>query len=258
MNEWDEIADSYEEAFEPTTSGFVPSYTDRIAPGSRVADVACGPGVITAALADRGCSVAASDFSPAMVDRLRARVDAAGHGDRVLAFVADGQSLPIATNSVDVLTSNFGIIFCPDIHAALREAARVAREFAIFTAWTSETRNGWTSLLTTDYANALGFTIPVRPMYKFSSIDDVRAACISCGWRDVQIETHDAKSTVVASWARIADVLSTPATRIALSALTHEQVEALSRYLERRAREVYGEAEVVLPREAWLVEGRTD
>ena len=171
--EWDKVADSYEATLESTTEGFVPRYVDLI--GESVADIGAGPGVVAMAAAADGAVVLATDLSAPMVARLAARAAENGVADRVRAFVADAQVLPLRDGSVDAAVSNFGIIFCPDVDAALREMVRVACATVAFTVWTNAARNGWTWLLPAGYADDLGFAFPVRPMFKWSSIDEVRA-----------------------------------------------------------------------------------
>ena len=66
--------------------------TDELAPGARVLDCACGTGQLAVGLAQRGFRVAASDASPAMVERTRAM--AADHGVDVETRVCPWQELP--------------------------------------------------------------------------------------------------------------------------------------------------------------------
>ena len=250
MAEWDAVADSYEETLEPTTAGFAPRYLELI--GASVVDVGAGPGVVSMTAAGAGVDVFATDLSAAMIEQLAARADRTGLSERVRAFVADAQCLPLRDASVDSAVSNFGIIFCPDVGAALREMNRVARHSVAFTAWTSETRNGWTFLLEDGYAARLGFGLSMRPMFKWSSIDELRGACTDAGLANVDVDTSSALPTTYPSWHQVGEALERPATKEAIASLNAEQVSALGAYLELRAREVFGEAEVVLPREAWF------
>ncbi|MEY2467952.1 MAG: hypothetical protein QOF21_650 [Actinomycetota bacterium] len=255
MAEWDAVAASYEEALEPTTAGFADRYRDVV--DGTVADIGAGPGVVSVSLAKAGVEVVATDLSAAMVDQLVARVDRLALAAHVHAFVADAQSLPLADNSVDGAVSNFGIIFCPDVDAALREMVRVARNAVAFTAWTSAANNGWTWLLPDGYEDELGFQLSTRPMFKWTAIDELRDACTRAGWLAVDIELGDAPATTYPSWRDIGDVLERPATKAAIASLTNDQQTRLGAYLEVRAHEAFGDGEVSLPREAWFVRGRS-
>jgi 2-polyprenyl-3-methyl-5-hydroxy-6-metoxy-1,4-benzoquinol methylase len=79
-NEWDATAAVYEDQFEQVTGTTVPRLVEWLAPsdGKTFADVACGPGVVTMALAERGAFVRASDFSDGMVQRATAPPPSAG------------------------------------------------------------------------------------------------------------------------------------------------------------------------------------
>jgi ubiquinone/menaquinone biosynthesis C-methylase UbiE len=258
-NEWDAAASTYEEQFEKVTSTTVDRLVAWLEPrdGVTFTDVACGPGTVTMQLAARGAAVRASDFSTEMVKRATARAAELGFADRVVVEVADAASLLLEDDSVDGAVSNFGIIFCPDIDGALREFTRVTRAGGrlTMTAWTTEQANGWTTLLPDDYETELGFTVPPRPMDRWSSADDFRAALDRASWRDVEIETFDFEPMVHES-DHVADALTTPASRLVMASLAPEQVAALGGYLVRRGRELFGGAPVPLPRQAWVARGK--
>lgn len=255
-NEWDEAASVYEDQFEKVTSTTVGRLIAALAPreGLTFADVACGPGTVTMQLAARGAAVKASDFSAEMVKRAQARAA----GLPVEVDVADAAALPYADDTVDGAVSNFGVIFCPDIDGALRELARVTRRGGrlAMTAWTTEKANGWTTLLTDDYAAQLDFDIAPRPMYRWNSADEFAAALAAAGWRDVAIDVIDFEPRLYDP-DDLSEVLTTPATRLALAALTDEQTAILLDYLQRRGREVFGGAPVPMPRQAWLATGNS-
>ncbi|MBF5046594.1 class I SAM-dependent methyltransferase [Aggregicoccus sp. 17bor-14] len=111
----------------------------RLQPAERVLDVAAGPGTLSL-LAARTAQVSALDFSPAMVERLRARAEAARA--QVEARVGDGMALPYADASFDAAFSMFGLMFFPDRGRGFAELARVLRPGgrAVVSAWVSVTR----------------------------------------------------------------------------------------------------------------------
>ena len=103
----------------------------RVAAGSRVLDVACGPGFSCAAAADRGALVVGVDFSSAQVAAARS------HYPHVRFEVADASALPFADASFDAVVCGFGMLHFPDALAAAVEARRVlvpGGRFA-FTVW---------------------------------------------------------------------------------------------------------------------------
>lgn len=125
---WGRVADVYEALWAARTAPFTAAGLDLLDPpgGGEGVDVACGPGDTAVALAERMAPgrTRGLDFSPAMIERARARF-----GDRGgLAFeVDDAERLSLAEGSVDVLTCSFGLMYCYDARAALACATRALR-----------------------------------------------------------------------------------------------------------------------------------
>ncbi len=90
---------------------------------SRVLDVGCGSGSVTADLA-RACHgrVVAVDADPTMVRRSRQRLDGAATVVR-----ADGRALPFADGSFDVAVCNLVLLWSPEPERIVAEMARVVR-----------------------------------------------------------------------------------------------------------------------------------
>lgn len=93
------------------------------APGRFAVDLAGGTGDIAIALARRGAQVAVVDPSAEMMAVGRRRAGARG----VRWIAAEGESLPFADNSVDLLTVAFGIRNVTRVEDALAEIARVLK-----------------------------------------------------------------------------------------------------------------------------------
>jgi SAM-dependent methyltransferase len=193
-----------------------------------------------------------------MIERLRTRAVDAGVAHLVDAFVGDAAALPFDASECDAAVSNFGVIFCADIDGALRELARVTRADGalMVSAWSREAQNGWTSLLGPDHADVLGFRLPPRPMYHWSSSDEFASACGRAGWVDVAVDEADGVPSTFDSADHIGDALEVPASKAVLRSLSESQHATLRAYLEHRARELFGDGEVRLPRHAWLATGR--
>ena len=145
---WDLAAPGYEREVAPALALFCEEALRlaRVGPGTRVADVACGPGSLSFAAADRGGRVSALDVSPEMIALLRARAareeGAAASGARegagsVLAQVGDGMALPWPDGAFDAALSMFGLIFFPDRASGLAELRRVLRPGgrAVISSW---------------------------------------------------------------------------------------------------------------------------
>ncbi len=92
----------------------------------RLLDVACGPGVVTAAIAARAASVTAFDATEAMLEKARARCAKAGL--RNVAFRSgDAERLPFADGEFDGVVTRLALHHFADPQRALDEMFRVLR-----------------------------------------------------------------------------------------------------------------------------------
>jgi demethylmenaquinone methyltransferase/2-methoxy-6-polyprenyl-1,4-benzoquinol methylase len=98
-------------------------------PDERVLDVACGTGLVGAALVERwGCRVVGLDQSAAMLARARSRAAAdARLAERVSFVEGEAEALPFADREFDHLTFTYLLRYVEDPAATLRELARVVR-----------------------------------------------------------------------------------------------------------------------------------
>jgi ubiquinone/menaquinone biosynthesis C-methylase UbiE len=94
-------------------------------PNDRWLDLACGTGGVAELAAARGARVTGIDLSPALIETARER--AAERSLNIDYRVGDCESLDVADDSFDVVTSTCGIMFAPDHAASARELARVTR-----------------------------------------------------------------------------------------------------------------------------------
>lgn len=91
----------------------------RVSRGSRVLDVACGPGFLTGDALRRGAIVTAIDFAPGMVAIAKESYPAA------MVMEADAESLPFADASFDAVVCCLGLLHFPQPERAVVEAYRV-------------------------------------------------------------------------------------------------------------------------------------
>ena len=96
-----------------------------------VLDLCCGTGDMTLALrheAGKSSSkISGADFSHAMLQRATAKSAASGFGSKPDWIEADALSLPLPSDSFDLVTSAFGFRNLADYDAGLREIFRVLR-----------------------------------------------------------------------------------------------------------------------------------
>jgi ubiquinone/menaquinone biosynthesis C-methylase UbiE len=134
---WDLVSSAYAEEVVPLFEAFSREALRLVAPptGSRIIDVACGPGTLSVLAAQEGHYVDAIDFSPQMIDKLTPRIGALP----ITAQVADGQALPFADAIFDAGFSMFGLMFFPDRAQGFAELRRVLRRGgkALVSSWPS-------------------------------------------------------------------------------------------------------------------------
>ena len=122
---WDLVSAAYTEEVRPIFEVFAREALRNVAPpaGSRVVDVACGPGTLSVLAAQDGHTVDALDFSPEMIGQLKPRIGALP----ITAHVGDGQALPFADESFAAGFSMFGLMFFPDRAKGFAELRRVLK-----------------------------------------------------------------------------------------------------------------------------------
>ena len=105
-------------------------YEDLIAslgprPGEGWLDVACGTGGIALRAVRAGAKVTGVDLAPALIET--AKRLAAEEGLEVELEVGDAENLRYGDASFDVVSSSFGVMFCPDERRVAGELARVTK-----------------------------------------------------------------------------------------------------------------------------------
>jgi SAM-dependent methyltransferase len=187
---WDRAAEHYGDAFASLTAQTAPAMFDAVSlrAGTRLLDVACGPGVLTAAAAARGAIATGLDFSPAMVAFARRQHPAVSFQE------GDAEHLPFADGSCDAVVMNFAMLHLARPERAMAEARRVLATGGryAFTVWAAPDR-------------ALGFGMALRAIekygrsdvglpegpgfFRFSDADEARRTLEVAGFADVQVRT---------------------------------------------------------------------
>jgi len=118
---------------------------DAVNGANRALEVAAGTGLFTVEIAPRVTELVATDYSPAMLELLRART--AEHGLKNVRSIAAGiHALPFDAQSFDVVVAANVLHLLPDLPRALAELKRVLRPNGVFVAPTfchDETRLSW-------------------------------------------------------------------------------------------------------------------
>lgn len=136
---WERAASAYAHTFAQASGAYVEALLNRTAAGrgTRILDLACGPGVVTGAAARRGAAATGYDFSAAMLREARAAHPAL-HFEQ-----GDAEALPYADGSFDAVVSNFGMHHFPHPDRAAAEVWRVLRPGGVFafSIWADPARN---------------------------------------------------------------------------------------------------------------------
>jgi ubiquinone/menaquinone biosynthesis C-methylase UbiE len=158
LGSFDALADLYDRF----RTGYSPELFDAIADyglstGASVLDVACGTGLVSDTLANRGYRVTGIDVSVPMLERARRRVPAA-------TFVTgDAEKIPFAAASFDAATSGQAFHWF-DRAKALGEMMRVVRPGGVIAIWWKELMRGdAVRLVREEVAHELGMTA-LRPI----------------------------------------------------------------------------------------------
>jgi SAM-dependent methyltransferase len=130
---WEKLPQRYHDAFASLTSQAIEPLLDAVSVkrGTKLLDVATGPGYVAAAASARGAEVTGLDFAAAMV------AEASKRYPEVKFQEGDAEKLPFPDASFDAVTMNFGLLHLARPDRALAEACRVLRaggKFA-FTVW---------------------------------------------------------------------------------------------------------------------------
>lgn len=97
--------------------------------GERVLDIACGSGVMARRLATIGAQVTATDFSPALIEKARARQQSGGAPiDYRVVDATDEQALAaLGEGSFDAITCTMALMDMPAIAPLYRAARRLLK-----------------------------------------------------------------------------------------------------------------------------------
>lgn len=188
---WERQAPTYGDFLGQITRGVVTALLDAadVTRGSRVLDVATGPGYAAAAAHARGASVVGVDVAEAMVQL------AGSHHPEIDFQVADAEALPFEDDSFDAVVSNFVVPHLGRPEQAVGELARVLRVGGALalTTWDQPERMRLLGLILEAVARA-GATPPHDippgpPFFRFSDDQEFDALLRGSGLTGVKVTT---------------------------------------------------------------------
>ncbi len=227
---WEQQAPTYDDVMGRVTSRVVGPLLDAagVQRGSRVLDVASGPGYAAAAAAGLGASVVGVDMAPAMVELARRL-------HPTLEFrVAQAEALPFEDDVFDAVVSNFLAPHLSRPERAVAELVRVLRGGGrlALTTWDTADRMRFLGVFLDSFAEA-GATpppdIPAGPAF-FQFADDEKFAKLltGSGLSGVEVTTvafdHQIQSADELWQGMLGGMVRTSATFLSQSEQTREKI----------------------------------
>ena len=180
---WQRVANKYDSVWSSSTRQFIPPLLEaaEVSGNMSILDVGCGPGYVSAAVAERGALPTGLDFSQEMIAIAQKMFP------RIEFREGDAQNLPFADASFDRVLANFALLHLADPERACAEACRVLKpggKFG-FTTWAQLAENPFVKLVDDAikaHAN-LDVDLPEGPPhYLFAGPDEFRKALDRAGF----------------------------------------------------------------------------
>ena len=187
---WERAADHYGDAFGSLTSQTIPSLLSAagVGKGTRLLDVASGPGYVAAAAAELGASPVGVDFSSEMVALAARRYPALDFRE------GDAEALAFADGSFDAVAINFGVLHLARPDTALAEARRVLKPGGrcAFTVWaTPDISVGFGIVLNAiEQHGRMDVPLPPGPpFFRFSDAAEASRSMVAAGFIQPRVQT---------------------------------------------------------------------
>jgi enediyne biosynthesis protein CalE5 len=193
--------------------------------------VGCGsgfPALAAAASVRPGGSVVATDISPEMLAVASSRANADGL-DNIEFVEMDAEQLKFDDAAFDAVMNAYGLMFCPDLPRASREAHRVLKpggRFALVT-WDDPSKSPFFSVITPVAAPFLSLQPPdpaAPGPFRLSSPSQLELLLRDAGFSDVRVESVS-MTLELASAAEYLQVFSDVAWKAKVASLSDTDLE---------------------------------
>jgi len=261
---WEKHREIIRDMFVPVTQALIEDAA--ITEGTRVLDVAMGPGEPALSIAERVGSagkVVGTDLVPAMVEA--ARQEAQRRGLHNASFEVAAENLPFPANSFDVVVSRFGIMFFPSPVDSIREWLRVLKPGGRIVAavWHFANKNPFFHVVTQVVERYVASSPPAPDApdaFRFATLGKLQAVFSQAGVAEISERmlrfSIEAPISAEEFWTIRSEISEKLRTKIAslskekTAALKSEVIEALSAYSS--------DGMVRLPAEVLIVSGRKE
>jgi ubiquinone/menaquinone biosynthesis C-methylase UbiE len=186
---WERIVAEYDNAFGRLTTQAIEPLLDSVGAGhgTRLLDIATGPGYVAAAAAKRGAVVTGVDFSVPMVNEAKRRHAAVEFRE------GDAEALLFRDESFDAAVMNFGILHLDRPDQALREACRVLRAGGRFgfTVWAKPVESAGFGITLGAIPAHGDMNVPLPegpPFFRFSDWQECSRSLRQAGFVDPQVK----------------------------------------------------------------------
>jgi ubiquinone/menaquinone biosynthesis C-methylase UbiE len=213
------VASTYDLATERVTAQVNDPILDAVGAtqGTRLLDVACGPGRLSAAASRRGCLVTGVDLAEPMVAIARRRCT------QGVFYTGDAERLPFESDRFDAVVCSLGVLHFADPERAIGEARRVlvSGGHYAFTSWVPPARNPFFGLVLGAVQKYGSMDLPLPqgpPLFRFGERAECERTLRACGFevvstRDVTLTWEfDAPEQVIpyvtSSSARLAPMMA--------------------------------------------------
>lgn len=186
---WQEAVETYAGFWARLTHQTVGPLLDalEVSPGTRLLDVSCGTGIVSAAAASRGASVTGIDFSSVMLSRARSL------HPKLDFRLGDAEAPDFPDESFDAVAINFGMLHYQHPERALFQAHRVLRPGgrAAYTVWAPPDQSRAFEVVygsIRDYGTLEVPLPPGPPFFRFGDPDESLRVLVEAGFQEPRIE----------------------------------------------------------------------
>lgn len=184
---------AYDKGFGPLTRQCVPELLAAVQSqsGTRLLDVATGPGFVAEAAAKQGASVIAMDFSKKMLELAEKRLKLAEADVKLVE--ADAAAMPFEANSFDAVVCSFGVLHLPVPEDFFAESLRVLRPGGRlgFTVWAATPATEAMALVheAVQLHGDLNVPLPeAPPFFRFADVSDTTKTLECAGFIKVECQ----------------------------------------------------------------------